>query len=122
MRAVTQNAIVAVFASAEIDHSGFVCRVFNGGHAAVLVAAVTEGLLSAFAAGAPVIVLARLYFDREGSFLGNDGVIHGILLDISVFDFYIDRLEAGAAIFACGLECNADSARCGHGLGKFHLK
>ena len=122
MRAVTQHAVVAVFASTEIDRAGFVSGVLDGGHAAILVAAVTERLFSAFAAGTPVIILACFHFDRERSFLGNDGLIHVIILEISGFDFDIDRLEAGAPILARSLEGNAYPARCGDRLGKFDLK
>ncbi len=111
-----------MFASAEIDRAGFVGVVFDGGHAAVLVTAVAEGLLTAFAAGAPVIVFAGLHFHRVRSFLGNDGLVHGVYLGKSGFDFNIDRLEAGAAVLACSLEGNPDAARCGDGLGKFDLK
>jgi len=111
-----------MFASAEINRAGFVGSVFDGGHSAILVTPVAEGLPTAFAAGAPVIVFAGLHFHSVGSFLGNAGLVHGVFLDNSGFDFNIDWLEAGAAVLARGLEGNADAASCGDGLGKFHFK
>ena len=78
--AVAMDAILAVLAAAKIHGAGFGGRIFDGRQAGVLVAAIAERLLGAFAAGAPVVVLAGFNGDGIRGFLGDGGLGHGVLL------------------------------------------
>ena len=53
--AVAKNSIPAVFASAEIDRSIFLCRVGSRCEIRTLMGAVTKGLRGTLAAGAPIV-------------------------------------------------------------------
>ena len=74
--AIAERAIPAVLAATEISLAGLLRRVFQGGHAGALMAAIAKGLLAAFAAGAPVVFLAGFDLDGIGGFLRGNGSGH----------------------------------------------
>ena len=80
MRAVTEGAVAAVLAAAEVDRSIFLSGVRGRGETASLVGTVTEGLRGALPAGATLVGLACFDGDRDGRFLGDGGFGHGSTL------------------------------------------
>jgi hypothetical protein len=73
--AVAQGALGAVLATAEINGSGFIRLVFHRRESAALVAAITEWLGGAFAAGTPPVTLACFNFNGKWGFLGYNGLL-----------------------------------------------
>ena len=69
MGAITERALLGVFAGAEVDHAGGFGLVGNRREGAALVGAVAERLGFALATGAPVVGLAGFDEDRERGFL-----------------------------------------------------
>ena len=90
-RAVSEGLVVAVahgsgpgvLAGAEPLFPGHRGGVGHGDETGALVSAVAHRLLFAVAAGAPVIGLARLHLDLDGTLLGNGGFGfgHAVLLE-----------------------------------------
>jgi hypothetical protein len=74
--AVAEWFVGGVLAAAEVGGFGFSGLEFNGGESGAGVAAVTEWLAGAAAAGAPEIAFAGFEFDRVRAFLCDDGVCH----------------------------------------------
>ena len=76
VRPVTEGSLLAVLAATKIDRSGLLGFEFDRRHTCVLVATITKWLLVTAATRAPVVIQARLHFNRIGRFLGNDRFGH----------------------------------------------
>lgn len=81
-----------VLAAAEIGGLGFCGFKSHRGHAAAFMAAVTERLIGAHAAGAPGITLARFEFDGIWTFLSNGWFGH---LEKHLLAHHTCRLRSG---------------------------
>ena len=77
MGAVAQRALLGMLTGAEVDRTIGVCRVGNRREGGTLVGAITERLVLAVAARAPVVGLAGFDENRDGRLLRNVGGGHG---------------------------------------------
>jgi hypothetical protein len=73
---VTERAVTAVLATAEINRTIFLSGVGSWSEVASLVGSIAERLRGAFTAGAPVVGLTGFNLDRNGRLLGNDRFGH----------------------------------------------
>ena len=76
MGPVAKRFVPGVFAATEKDFFGFTCLIHHRTEFTARMAAVTERLLAAFAAGTPEIFPAFLDIDGEGGFLSNNRLRH----------------------------------------------
>ena len=76
MGSVTERAVAAVLASAEINRTIFLRGVGGRRKVASLMGTITERLRGAFTAGAPVVGLACFNLDRDRRLLGDDRFGH----------------------------------------------
>ena len=74
---VTERAIIAVLAAAEIDRAALFSGVRSRGEGTSLMGSVAERLRGALAAGAPIVGFTLFNIDGNGGFLSNDGFGHG---------------------------------------------
>jgi hypothetical protein len=84
VRTITQGLGSAVFATAKIHRLGFFGVVFHRGERAAFVRTIAKWLRLALAAGAPVVIFARLHIAGVRGFLGDMG-FHGLFLLVKNF-------------------------------------
>ena len=80
MCAVAKGLLAAVLAAAEKHPLACLGCVFDGRYAGVLVTAIAERLIAAFATSAPEVGFTFFHFERVRRFLRDDGCCHGIAL------------------------------------------
>jgi hypothetical protein len=75
VRAIAQHAVATVLAAAKIYCFRFACLIFDGVKFTALVAAITERLGGAFAAGAPPVAFAGFYLNGKRGFLSDNSLL-----------------------------------------------